>query len=262
MRRVVFNQKGGVGKTTITCNIAAILAYYGQKTLVIDLDPQSNSSQYLLGDNYFALENTALDYFNHMLSFNIFGNDPNDLPRFIHSTPFDNLYIMPAHPDLDELQTKLEARYKMFKLQKSLEALTGYDYIFIDTPPALNFYSRSALIASDTCLIPFDCDHFSRNALYRLLNSVAEIRFDHNTSLEVEGIIVNQYQSRARLPKVIVKALIDEGLPVMRPFISYSIKIRESHDYAKPMIHYDANHKITEEYKELVKKLNKNKFVE
>jgi len=256
MRRVVFNQKGGVGKTTITCNLAAIYAANGKKTLVIDLDPQSNSSQYLLGDSYYSMEQTALDYFNSMLTFNLFGTDPNDLPKFIHQTPFKNLYIMPAHPDLDDLQGKLEARYKMFKLRQSLEMLSDYDYIFIDTPPALNFYSRSALIASDACLIPFDCDHFSRNALYRLLNSVAEIRFDHNTTLEVEGIVVNQFQARARLPKVIVQELIDEGLPVMKPYISYSIRIRESHDYAKPMIHFDPNHKITEEYTQLYQSLN------
>ncbi|KPA09877.1 cobyric acid synthase [Candidatus Magnetomorum sp. HK-1] len=255
MRRVVFNQKGGVGKTTITCNLAAICAFHGKKTLVVDLDPQSNSSQYLLGDGCLTMDHTALDYFNSMLTFNLFGSDPNDLPQFIHATPFENLDIMPAHPDLDELQTKLEARYKMFKLKKSLDMLTGYDYIFIDTPPALNFYSRSALIASDSCLIPFDCDHFSRNALYRLLNSVAEIRFDHNTELEIEGIVVNQFQERARLPKIIVNELIEEGLPVMDPYISYSIKIRESHDYSKPMIYFEPNHKITKAYLQLYKKL-------
>ncbi|MBF0451454.1 MAG: ParA family protein [Candidatus Magnetomorum sp.] len=255
MRRVVFNQKGGVGKTTITCNLAAICAFHGKKTLVIDLDPQSNSSQYLLGDRCFSMEQTSLDYFTTMLSFNLFGSDPNDLPKFIHETPFENLDIIPSHPDLDDLQSKLEARYKMFKLKKSLDMLSGYDFIFIDTPPALNFYSRSALIASDSCLIPFDCDHFSRNALYRLLNSVAEIRFDHNTELEIEGIVVNQFQARARLPKVIVNELIDEGLPVLNPFISYSIRIRESHDESKPMIFFDPNHKITEEYLQLYTKL-------
>jgi len=256
MRRVIFNQKGGVGKTTITCNLAAIYAALGKKTLVIDLDPQSNSSQYLLGEKSFSIEKTSLDYFNNMLSFTLFGNDPDDLPKFIHSTPFENLYIMPSHPDLDDLQNKLESRYKMFKLKQSLDMLSDYENVFIDTPPALNFYSRSALIASNTCLIPFDCDHFSRNALYRLLNSVAEIRFDHNASLEVEGIIVNQFQTRAKLPKVIVQELIDEGLPVIKPFISYSIKIRESHDDAKPMIYFDPNHKITEEYIQLYERLS------
>jgi len=259
MRRVIFNQKGGVGKTTITCNLAAIYAALGNKTLVIDLDPQSNSSQYLLGEKSFSIEKTSLDYFNNMLSFNLFGNDPDDLPKFIHPTPFENLYIMPAHPDLDDLQNKLEARYKMFKLKQSLDMISDYHYIFIDTPPALNFYTRSALIASDTCLIPFDCDHFSRNALYRLLNSVAEIRFDHNADLEIEGIVVNQFQSRARLPKVIVQELIDEGLPVIKQFISYSIRIRESHDYAKPMIFFDPNHKITEEYIQLYERLSQPK---
>ena len=111
------------------------------------------------------------------------------------------LDVMPAHADLDALHGKLESRYKIYKLRDALVELEAtYDAIYIDTPPALNFYTRSALIAVERCLIPFDCDDFSRRALYTLLDNVKEIQQDHNDALEVEGIVINQFQPRASLP--------------------------------------------------------------
>jgi cellulose biosynthesis protein BcsQ len=125
---------------------------------------------------------------------------------------------------LDELHGKLESRYKIYKLRDALDALaTSYDQIYIDTPPALNFYTRSALIAAQGCLIPFDCDDFSRRALYTLLESVQEIQADHNKALKVEGIVVNQFQPRANLPQRMVQELIDEGLPVLQPYLRSSV---------------------------------------
>ena len=123
-----------------------------------------------------------------------------------------------------------------------------YDQIYIDTPPALNFYTRCALIAAQACLIPFDCDDFSRRALYTLLENVAEIKADHNSALQVGGIIVNQFQPRANLPQRLVQELIDEGLPVLQPYLSSSVKIRESHEQSMPMIFMDPRHKLTQEY--------------
>jgi chromosome partitioning protein len=156
---------------------------------------------------------------------------------------------MPAGPALDELHGKLESRYKIYKLRDALAALDDdYDAIWIDTPPALNFYTRSALIAADACLIPFDCDDFSRRALYGLLEAVTEIQADHNADLRVEGIVVNQFQPRASLPQRTVQELIDEGLPVLQPYLSASVKIKESHEQARPMIHLDPRHKVTQEF--------------
>jgi hypothetical protein len=135
---------------------------------------------------------------------------------------------------------------KIYKLREALQKLGDtYDRIYIDTAPALNFYTRAALIGAAGCLIPFDCDSFSRQALYALMESVQEIRADHNPDLLVEGIVVNQFQARANLPQRMVAELIEEGLPVLQPYLPSSVKIRESHEQSLPMIYLDPNHKIT-----------------
>ncbi len=246
MRRVVFNHKGGVGKSTITCNLAAVSAAGGARVLVVDLDPQGNSTQYLLGKHGRELEPTLADFFEEVLGF---PHRPKKPGEFAHGTRFGRLDVLPSHPLLAEQQGKLESRYKIFKLREALAELDRqYDFIYIDTPPALNFFTRSALIAADSLLIPFDCDDFARRALYSLLKDIAEIRADHNLGLAVEGIVVNQFAPRARLSQKIVQELIDEGLPVLQPYLAASIKVRESHERAKPLIHLAPGHKLTRAY--------------
>src|SRR5579863_2951985 len=252
MRRVVFNQKGGVGKSTIVCNLAAISASRGLRTLVIDLDPQGNSSQYLLGAEARDAQPNLAGFFESALSYSF--REPA-FESFIHSTPFENLDIVPSHPNLEALQSKLESRYKIYKLRDALKGLANYDAVYIDTPPALNFFTRSALIAVERCLIPFDCDDFSRRALYALLDNVKEIQQDHNAALEVEGIVINQFQPRASLPQQLVDELVSEGLPVLDSRLSSSVKIRESHQHAKPMIHLEPKHKLAQEYLALHREL-------
>jgi chromosome partitioning protein len=252
MRRVIFNQKGGVGKSTITCNLAAINAVEGKKTLVIDLDIQGNSTQYLLGKKVTESDKTIAHFFKDCLSLSLFGNGSHSgLENVIHDTPFPNLYVIPSHPDLEPLQSRLESRMKTFKLKEALDKLSGFDNIYLDTPPVLNFFSQSALIAADKCLIPFDCDSFSREALYTLMQTISEVKADHNQKLEIEGIIVNQFQRQANLPQQLVEALIAEGLPVLGAMLSPSVKVRESHSVSQPLVHYVPNHKLTNEYRAL-----------
>lgn len=243
---VVFNQKGGVGKSTIASNLAAISAAQGLRTLLIDLDQQGNSSRYLLGTLFSPEQATVARFFEQTLSFSFNPPPPTD---FVIRTPFEHLHLLAASDKLDELQVKLESRHKIYKLREALAQLaTQYDRIYIDTPPALNFYTRSALMGATGCLIPFDCDDFSRQALYTLLANVQEIRTDHNPQLLVKGIVVNQFQPRAKLPQQLVQELIAEGLPVLQPYLPSSIKVRESHQLAKPMIHLDPKHKLTQAF--------------
>lgn len=240
---VVFNQKGGVGKSTITCNLAAISASQGLRTLVIDLDPQGNSTSYLLGGPVADDQPTVAGFFEHSLSYSFRSVSPTD---FVLGTPFENLDVMASSPALNELVVKLESRQKIYKLREALKQLAEtYDRIYIDTAPALNFYTRAALIGATGCLIPFDCDSFSRQALYALMENVNEIRADHNPELQVDGIVVNQFQARANLPQRMVAELIEEGLPVLQPYLPSSVRIRESHEQSMPMIYLDPHHRIT-----------------
>lgn len=245
MRWTVFNQKGGVGKSTIVCNLAAISALKGRRTLVVDLDPQANATRYLLGDRADGVQPNLAGLFEQTLGFGLFRKGAEG---FVHRTPFDGLEVLPASPELLELQPKLEAKYKIYKLREALDELDGFSAVYLDTPPSLGFYTLSALIAADRCLIPFDCDDFSRRALYGLLDSVREVREDHNQELQVGGIVVNQFQGRARLPRQLVEELKGEGLPVLEPFLSSSVKVRESHQAARPLPFLAPSHKLTGEF--------------
>jgi chromosome partitioning protein len=262
--RVVFNKKGGVGKTTITCNLAAISASFSKKTLVIDLDPQANTSQYLMNGRYDEIKEegqTIRDFFRSSLDsgsvfdFNPFFSSlsaPKPEPdSFIHETIFDNLFIIPSHPDLAEIETQLVNKHKIYKLREMIERFTDFEAVFIDTPPAMNFFSQSALIAASRCLIPFDCDAFSKDAILDVGKHIGDIQRDHNNSLVVEGIIVNQYMARANYPKKVVEDLKEDGVPILSTKISSSVKIRESHHESTPMIFFSPGHKLTQEYKAL-----------
>ena len=245
MRRVIFNQKGGVGKSTITCNLAAIAAHRGLRTLVIDLDAQANATHYLLGESVEPAADTVAGYFEDTLSFRIY---PRDITEIARPTRYENLAIVAAHCELETLHGRLESRYKIYKLRESLAALDDFDRVYIDTPPALNFYTRSALIAANRCLVPFDCDAFARSALDELIGAVEELRMDHNPDLEIEGIVVNQFQSRARLPRELTEELRARGNPLAEPFLPASVKVRESHQAARPLIDMAPRHKLTQAF--------------
>ncbi len=275
--RVVFNQKGGVGKSSITVNLAAISAHQGLKTLLIDLDPQANSSQYVLGDDATyssdkpALEPNIENYFEDVLgnqqSKGLLGNAigsilksrSKGLESYVHQSSFKHLDVIPASPTLGALAHALESKHKIYKLRDALQQLLGhYDRVFIDTPPAFNFFTLSALIAANRVLIPFDCDVFSKRALQTLIENVIETQDDHNEGLEIEGIVVNQFQAQAKLPREVVQQLKDEGLPVLDSMLPPSILMKESHQKNQPLIHLATDHKLTQAYQSLFNEIEQN----
>ena len=255
MKRVIFNQKGGVGKSSITCNLAAISARQGMKTLVIDLDVQGNSSFYLGHDSYAAEHRENIEgSVAELLKQNTGGwfAARKAASEFVQPTPFENLYLMPSNPALEHIEKELENRYKIYKLREALQELEEeFEHIYIDTPPNFNFYSKSALIAADSVYIPFDCDSFSKQALYNLLGNVIELQEDHNPDLKIGGVMVNQFNSQANLPRALIEELIAEDLPVLNSYLPSSVKMKESHRAQKPLVYLAPSHKLSLQFEAL-----------
>jgi chromosome partitioning protein len=252
MISVVFNQKGGVGKSTISTNLAAQSAKLGYKTLLVDLDAQGNSTHYA-GVDVDDATLTVADMFKQVVG--IF-RTPKKPIEFVHQTPFDNLFVMPSSPALSDVERELETRYKIFKLRDSLKDLrNNFDFIFIDTPPNFNFYSKAALIASDGFCVPFDCDDFSAQAIHRLLDNVMELRSDHNPELTFQGVVINQFNSQAKLPHQLVAELKAQELPVLESYIGTTVKVKESHSNRQPLPYYLPNHKVSKQIEALFKEL-------
>lgn len=258
MRRVIFNQKGGVGKSSITCNLAAVAASRGKRTLIVDLDIQGNASLYLGVD----VHSPDLPYpestVAHLLrqSATTWFASAKPALEYVRETQFANLDLLCASPLLSQISSELESRYKIYKLRDALVELQNeYDAIFIDTPPNLNFYSKTALIAAEAVLIPYDCDSFSRNALNQLLDNLVDIKQDHNPTLKVEGIVINQFNQQARLPRELIEELRQDHLPVMNAYLPSSVKMKESHSASKPLIYFAKSHKLTSQFETLFDEL-------
>ncbi len=253
MITVVFNQKGGVGKSTISTNLAAQSAKSGLKTLLVDLDTQGNSTHYV-GLDISEDTLTVADMFKQVVGWFSTPNKPID---YVQPSPFDNLSVMPSSPALSDLERELESRYKMFKLRDTLKELSEtFDHIFIDTPPNFNFYSKAALIAADGFIVPFDCDDFSAQAIHRLLDNAMELKADHNENLALMGIVINQFNSQAKLPTLLIQNLVEQGLPVLQNHLSATVKVKESHSARTPLPFYLPKHKISGQIADLFNELN------
>ncbi|WP_028240090.1 ParA family protein [Stutzerimonas azotifigens] len=244
MKRVVFTNKGGVGKTSIACNLAAISAAEGYRTLLVDLDAQANATQYLTGCGPDDTPSGIADFFRQTLF-----PGSGKAQANVHPTPFDNFFLIAGSPELAELQPKLEAKFKIRKLAKLLDRLAAdYDRIYLDTPPGFGFYSLSALLAADRCLVPFDCDSFSLTAIDRLLAELEDIADDHDGAAKIEGVVVNQFPARGALPEALIAELEQRGIPVFDERLMSSVKMKESHHACRPLIHLDPNHKLTRQF--------------
>ena len=239
--RVIYNQKGGVGKTTLAVNLAACAAQKGFRTLLIDSDPQGNASSYILGEK--QPEKTLADYYESCLGINIFRQ--TILDYVTANTKIPNLHLVASNRDLENLRTKLENKHKIMKLKEGLKNNT-YDHVYFDPPPANDFFSLSCLIAATEILVPIDCDAFSVRAAVEIKNTIDEVIADHNPSLKILGVVVNQYQKGTKHSAEIVKELAKLGFNVLEPYIPSSVKVRESHSENKPVVVGHKDHPVSQ----------------
>jgi chromosome partitioning protein len=249
--RVIYNQKGGVGKTTLAVNLAACSARSGQKTLLVDTDPQGNSTSHLLGRDKTA-NKTISDFYESCLGLNLFRQSL--LEYVTTETGIKNLHLVAADRQLEELRNKLENKHKIMKLRDGIRS-TNYDAIYFDPPPANDFYALSSLIAASEILIPIDCDAFSVRAAQDIFATIREVQADHNPELRILGIVVNQFQKGTKHASAIIADLQKLGFDVLEPYIPSSIKVRESHSDAVPVVCQSPDHAVSRAFAELFTKI-------
>lgn len=228
----IANQKGGVGKTTTAVNLAASLAAIEHPTLIIDIDPQSNSTSGL------GIESKTVS--NSIYEVMVGGVDVKDS---IRETELPYLELIPSHINLVGAEIEMVDRNERERiLSKAIDGLEDkYDFIIIDCPPSLGLLTINALTASDSVLIPVQCEYFALEGLGQLLNTIKIVRQHLNTDLEIEGVLLTMYDTRTRLSNQVadeVKRYFDDR--VFSSVISRNVRLAEAPSFGKPAILYDA----------------------
>lgn len=239
----VFNQKGGVGKTTTVVNLAYCLASMGNKILMVDIDPQGNTTSGI-GINKSNLKKTIYDVL-------INGDNPLDA---VIETEYENLKILPSSVQLAaaEIELTQEDRREL-KLKDSIELLKpGYDFIFIDCPPSLGLLSVNALSAVDSVIIPVQCEYYALEGVSQLMNTIKLIRKGLNPKLEVEGVVLSMFDGRTNLSIQVVDEVKKyfKG-KVYTTLIPRNVRLAEAPSHGMPITVYDPKSKGAEAYMEL-----------
>jgi chromosome partitioning protein len=248
----IANQKGGVGKTTTTINLGASMANLGYKTLVIDSDPQANTTSGL-GFNPSEIENSVYECMV----------DQIDINTAILKTSHDNLDLLASHIDLVGAEVELiNLEQREHRMKQSLDAIRdNYDYIFIDCSPSLGLITINSLVAADTVLIPVQCEYFALEGLGKLLNTIKIVQSRLNQTLKIEGILLTMYDLRIRLSNQVVSE-INTHFPnlVFDTIIPRNIRLSEAPSFGLPVIQYDQDSKGSMSYVNLAKEIvEKNK---
>ena len=235
----VANQKGGVGKTTTTVNLSTIIAKKGKKVLLIDADPQGNATSGL------GVEKEV-----EFSTYDILVND-TELQETIESTVIKNLYICPANMSLAGAEVELVSMMsREQRLKEKIETAKEYfDYIFIDCPPSLGLITLNAFTASDSVLIPVQCEYFALEGLGQLLNTINLVKKHLNKTIEIEGALLTMYDIRTNLSNQVVKEVKKYfGDKVYKTVIPRNVRLSEAPSYGMPITIYDPKSKGAKSY--------------
>jgi chromosome partitioning protein len=241
------NQKGGVGKTTSAINIAVNLAILEEKTLLIDLDPQANAT-IGVADLYEKQKNTVYDVLIKKIPIN----------DCIAKTQIEHFHLLPSSNDLVGAEIELVNMIaREYQLQKIIDELKlNYKYIIIDCPPSLGLLTINALAASNSIIIPIQCEYYALEGLGQLLNTVRLVQKHINSSLEISGVLLTMYDTRLNLSKEVsneVKSYFKDK--IFKNVINRNVRLSEAPSFGKPAIMYDANSTGAKNYMQLVEEI-------
>ncbi|MBU2940732.1 AAA family ATPase [Lacinutrix sp. C3R15] len=243
----IANQKGGVGKTTTSINLAASLGVLEKKVLLIDADPQANATSGL-GIDVETVEIGTYQLLEHT----------NTAKEAIVKTETPNLDIIPAHIDLVAIEIELvDKESREYMLKNAIQEIKDdYDYILIDCAPSLGLLTLNALTTADAVIIPIQCEYFALEGLGKLLNTIKSVQKIHNPALDIEGLLLTMYDSRLRLSNQVVEEVQKHfNDMVFKTIIQRNVRLSEAPSYGESIINYDAASKGASNYLSLAKEI-------